>query len=149
MTRNEYERIRARLEEQRRAGVAMVEAAYQVQIRSVDLVWRLQGEEGASGFEDLFPAAPMEQRPAPPAPAGQRSAPEVHEDVLAILPRLPQSFTRHDVRKALGYEPYRGALYRSLLKLVEEGHTRLQTQGEGHKASVYEKTGGEDIGTSA
>lgn len=128
----------------------MVEGAYQAQIRSVDLVWRLQGNQDESGFEDLIPAALAEQRPDPPAaPPGQRSAPEVDEDVRAVLPRLPRSFTRHDVCKALGYEPYRGALYRSLRKLVAEGHTRLRTRGKGHRAAVYEKTGGEDTGTSA
>jgi hypothetical protein len=150
MNRNEYERIRARLEEQRRSGIAMVEAAYKAQIRSVDLVWRLQGEEGDSGFDGLIPEAPAKQRQDQPiAPAGKRSAPQVDEDVRAVLPRLPESFTRHDVCKALGYEPYRGALYRSLQKLVAEGHTRLRTQGEGHRAAVYEKTDGEDTGTSA
>lgn len=127
----------------------MVEAAYKAQIRSVDLVWRLQGEEDDIGFDDLLLAAPTEQRPGPPvAPAGKRSAPEVDEDVRAVLPRLPETFTRHDVCKALGYEPYRGALYRSLQKLVAEGHTRLRTPGEGHRAAVYEKTDGEDTGTS-
>lgn len=146
MNRNEYERIRTRLEEQRRTGIALVESAYQAQIRSVDLVWRLQGEEGDSAFEDLVPAAPTNQAPLPPAVPRQRSAPDVDEDVRAVFPRLPQSFTRNDVCKALGYEPYRGALYRSLQKLVAEGHTHLRTRGEGHRAAIYEKTGGDGPG---
>ena len=147
MNRNEYERIRARLEEQRRSGIALVEAAYQAQVRSVDLVWSLQGEEGGAALEELIPAAATPQAPLPPpvAPA-QRSGPEVEDDVRAAFPRLPNRFTRRDVCKALGYEPERGPLYRSLQKLVAEGHARVRTLGEGNKAAVYEKAGGDGTG---
>jgi hypothetical protein len=154
MNRNEYERILLRLEEQRRTGIALVESAYQAQVRSVELVWRLQGEEGFEGlgtvsaFEDVASRAPVQPEPSPPpAPPAQKSAPEVDEDVRAVFSRLPQTFTRRDVCKALGYEPYRGALYRSLRGLVAEGHSRLQTRGEGHRATVYEKTDSDGSGT--
>src|SRR4029077_18202829 len=147
MNRNEYERIRARLEEQRRSGIALVEAAYQAQIRSVDLVWRLQGEEGDAALEEVVSAAATVQAPLPvPEVPRQRSGPEVEDDVRAAFPRLPDRFTRRDVCKVLGYEPDRGPLYRSLQKLVAEGHTRVRSQGEGNKAAVYEKAGGDGAG---
>jgi hypothetical protein len=155
MNRNEYERILLRLEEQRRTGIALVESAYQAQVRSVELVWRLQGEEGFAGLGTVLAAAevasatpvPQAPPPPPPAPPEQKSAPEVDEDVRAVFSRLPREFTRRDVCKALGYEPYRGALYRSLRKLVADGHACIRIQGEGHKPSVYEKTGGDGSGT--
>ncbi len=147
MNRNEYERIRARLEEQRRSGIALVEAAYQAQIRSVDLVWSLQGEEGGAALEEVVSAAATPQGPLPPpAVPRPRSGPEVEDDVRAALPRLPSRFTRRDVCRALGYEPERGPLYRSLQKLVAEGRARIRTQGEGNKAAVYEKAGGDGTG---
>jgi hypothetical protein len=147
MTRDEYERIKARLEEQRQTGIALVESAYQAQIRAVDLVWRLQGEGDGSDLRAVpLPATPAAAtREAPPReekPA-HRSAPEVEEDVWEVFPRLPETFTLHDVCALLGYQPARGALYRSLRKLVEEGRTRLKTRGEGHRAAIYQKTGGD------
>ena len=154
MNRNEYERILLRLEEQRRTGIALVESAYQAQVRSVELVWRLQGEEGfealgtVSAFGDGASRAPMQPEPPPPvAPPARKSAPEVDEDVRAVFSRLPHEFTRRDVCKALGYEPYRGALYRSLRRLIVDGHSRLQTRGEGHPPAGYEKPGGDGSST--
>ena len=47
MTPEQYEQRKRRLEEQLRAGIQLLESAYQVQIRALDLVWMLQAEESA------------------------------------------------------------------------------------------------------
>jgi hypothetical protein len=148
MTQDEYERTRNRLGEQRRSAIEMVEAGYQAQIRALELYWTLQTGKGEvsqptavdSGGPAVAP--PSGQQAVPPVePAPQRSAPQVDADVREALPLFPETFTRHDVCRALGYEPYRGALYLSLQKLVREGLARVVEPGAGHRAVVYQKTG--------
>jgi hypothetical protein len=150
MTHNEFEQSKNRLEETRRAGLAAVEAGYQAQMRALEMVWMLQAGLGESSLSSTAVAAtaPAVQAPPPlppPAPARPRSwrAGEVDDDVRANLPRLPESFTRGDVCKQLGYEPDRGALYRCLETLTREGLLRVESKGSGRRATVYCRTGGE------
>jgi hypothetical protein len=65
----------------------------------------------------------------------------VDADVREAFPLFPDTFTRRDVCRALGYEPYRGALYLSLQKLVQGGLARVVEPGAGHRAVIYQKTG--------
>ena len=149
VTRDEYERSKARLEEQRHAGVELVETAYQAQVRALDLVWMLQGEGAAAG-QRTAGAAPAPAKPLPQAqPPRRKKAPEVEDDVRAAFPRLPEEFTRSDVCEILGYEPERAALYRSLQSLVQEGLARVKERGDGRRATVYRKTGSDDSSAPA
>jgi hypothetical protein len=149
VTRDEYERSMERLAEQRRWGIELVETAYQAQVRALDLVWMLQGEGAGSGpvtgASSTAPSAPapakQEIRP-PAAKPRRRLGAEVETDVYAALPRLPETFTRRDVCAALGYEPDRGALYRTLKRLVEEGHAQVVSLGDGQRPTVYRRSGG-------
>jgi hypothetical protein len=153
VTLDEYEQSKSHLEEQRRAGAELIETAYQAQLRALDLVWMLQGgEAGAGRATALFSSGPTATTPTKqesPAPhrTRRRRAPEVDADVRAAFPRLPVSFTRHNVVEALGYEPDRGALYRSLGKLVETGRARVESSGFGQRATVYRKTGDDESPT--
>jgi len=151
MTREQYEQRKRRLEEQLRAGIQLLESAYQAQVRALDLVWMLQAEELAAG--PVVEAADLSSpEPAPmPPPAKQEVAPppsrpprpgtaEVERDLRAALPRLPESFTRGDVCVALGYEPDRSTLYRLLRELVQKGSIRVESVGSGRKATIYRRT---------
>ncbi|HEX4497982.1 MAG TPA: hypothetical protein VIE43_20065 [Thermoanaerobaculia bacterium] len=147
MTHNEYEQSKRRLEEARRAGAELVEAAYQAQMRALEMVWRLQGGilEGTPSLPvpAVAAAAPVApQPPAPPERSRKRSFDDVDTDVRAHLSRLPESFTRRDVCRILGYEPERGALYRCLKTLTREARLRIEEKGEGQRATVYRRTGG-------
>src|SRR5437763_2035166 len=124
MTQDEYERTKARLAEQRRSAMEMVEAGYQAQLKALELYWTLQGGkgEGAQPVEFISggpAAAPTPGQAAPPAVEAEtrRSAPEVDADVRATFPLFPETFTVRDAYRALGYQPYRSALYLSLRKL--------------------------------
>lgn len=137
MTRDEYERRKQRIEEQLRAGIELMESAYRAQMRALDLVWMIQAEEDAEA-----PPAPPQEEPVPaPEPRRRRSAPEVDTDVRAVFARLPQTFTRRDVCTALGYEPDRGALYRTLQDLTRSGALRVEIPGGGQRATTCRKTG--------
>jgi hypothetical protein len=148
MTQDEYERTKARLAEQRRSAMEMVEAGYQAHLKALELYWSLQAGKGEvaqpTGVSSFTSAAVPPSGQAPPPqeePEPRRSAPEVDADVREMFPRLPETFTLHDVCQALGYEPYRGALYRSLQKLVQEGFARVHERGTGRRAAIYRKTG--------
>ena len=137
MTRDEYERRKQRIEEQRRAGIELMESAYRAQIRALDLVWMVQAEEDA----EAPPPPPAQEPLRPPDKPRRRSAPEVDDDVREAFASLPETFTRRDVCEALGYEPDRGALYRSLQLLTRSGDLRIETPGGGQRATIYRKTG--------
>lgn len=150
MNRNEYERHKERLKEQLRAGIGLLESAYQAQVRALDLVWMIQTEEGevetaagetASTVGSPAPEAP-ELRPA--EVPRRRRASEVDDDVRESFWRLPETFTRSDVCEILGYDPDRGALYRSLRQLAKEGTVRTESPGAGQRATVYRKIAGVD-----
>jgi hypothetical protein len=138
MTRDEYERRKQRIEEQLRAGIELMESAYRAQIRALDLVWMVQAEEDA---ESPPPPPPAQQPLRPPDKPRRRSAPEVDDDVRSAFGSLPETFTRRDVCEALGYEPDRGALYRSLQLLTRSGALRVESPGGGQRATTYRKTG--------
>jgi len=147
MTRNQYELHKRRLEEQLRAGIQLLETAYQAQIKALDLVWMLQ-VEAAGELEALVspepapaPSPAKQEVPSLPSRSRRRSIGELERDVRAALPLLPETFTRRDIRGALGYEPDRGSLYRILQELVEEGSTRVESVGTGQIPTVYCKTG--------
>jgi hypothetical protein len=137
MTRDEYERRKQRIEEQLRAGIELMESAYRAQIRALDLVWMVQAEEDT----EAPPASPAQESLQPRDKPRRRSAPEVDDDVREAFASLPETFTRRDVCEALGYEPDRGALYRSLQLLTRSGALRVETPGGGQRATIYRKTG--------
>lgn len=155
MTRDEYERHKRRIEEQCRAGVELLESAREAQVRALDPVWMLQGQEdGGPAASAREPAVSAEGTAAPPPaapeplPPADRPKPrrflETDAEVREGLLRLPETFTRRDVCEMLGYKPDRGALYRSLKALVDEGALLVNTPGSGQRATVYRKTQGSD-----
>lgn len=88
MTREEYEKRRRALEEQLRADIALMNAAHETRIRSLERLWQDTAEDGSG------PA-----QPAIPAPAQKELRPRgsVINDLDAALPGLPQVFDKHDV----------------------------------------------------
>ena len=148
MTREQYERSKRQLEEQLRAGTALLEKAYHAQVAALDVVWRLHAQEddvvAYRGEPTPAPAQPAAPPPAQPAPVPQRprrrSASEVQEDIATLFWRLPASFTRSEVCEVLGYEPDRTLLYRALRELVREGHLAVEEHGSGQRATLYRKT---------
>jgi hypothetical protein len=147
VTQNEYEHSKQRLEEQRRAGVELVERAYEAQMRALELVWMLQGGAGSAAL----PAGAVAAAPAPPAPPTPpeqpqgRKGPEVEDDVYSQYWKLPEVFTRRDVCRVLGYEPDRAVLHRVLKKLLRDGFTSLEFKGDGQRPAKYRKTGKEQL----
>src|SRR6185369_8049596 len=101
MTRDDYEAQKRRLAEQHRSLTEMVDAAYQTQLRALDMVWRMMSGAGTpEPPAPLPPATPAE----PAAPQRRRlRAGELKNDVAAALDRLPDLFVFSDVYEAIGY----------------------------------------------
>lgn len=137
MTRDDYETQKRRLAEQHRSLTEMVDAAYQTQLRALDMVWRMMSGEGAPEP----PAPPPPAAPSEPAPPRRRrlGAGELKSDIAAALDRLPDVFVFSDVYEAIGYAPDRGSLHRALQELKEEGHLALHSRGTGTQPTRYRK----------
>jgi hypothetical protein len=139
MTRDDYEEQKRRLAEQRRVLIELAESAYQQQVRALDTVWRMMSGEGAG--ELLSAAAPVAPPAAPAAPVRRRlRAGELYDDIVAVLPHLPDPFIHSDIGQALGYETDRGSLYRTLLELKGNGHLAVVELGSGTRPARYRWT---------
>jgi hypothetical protein len=141
MTRNEYEQAQRRLEESRRAGVELVETAYQAQMRSLEMVWNLLGVPGGSALfpEGPMTATPIAPEPLPPAQRKRRPAGEVNDELRRIYPQLPETFGRTDINALLGYEPERAGLYRTLAELSKKGVLVIVKVALGRTPAIYRK----------
>lgn len=149
MTRDEYEQRKQRLDEQLRAGIELLQAAHQRQVRALDVLWMTGGEEGVKiPLLAEAPAAAPLPVPPPAPPRARRGAGELFSEVLEALANVPEVFTRSHVCAQLGYEPDRGSLYRVLQELIAEGFLALQLRGQGRTPARYRKTdsGGGEAG---
>ncbi len=160
MTRDEYEERKRRIEAQLRAGIELLEAACRQQLRALDLVW-MTTAEGDVAFSGM-PLEPLVSLPGPapsaPPPAAipapqtkppssrpaRRAAWQLLEDVEKALSAVAEVFDRNDICDALGYEPDRGSLYRTLQQLIREGVLALEDRGVGKQPSRYRKLGTHD-----
>jgi hypothetical protein len=154
IARNDANRIRAkqrRLEEQRRAGVELVERAYEAQVRALELVWMLQGGAGTLPLPVATVAAAPSPLPPPVSPQKPRHklGAEVMTDVHAKLPELPEVFTQHDLCQALGYQPDRAVLYRVLRSLLRDETLLIESYGFRRRPTSYRKAGAERSPESA
>lgn len=151
MTHDEYEQRKRRLEEELRAGVALLETAFRHQMRALQLVWATVGGDAVEipsvvvalpEASPLVPEAPAITAPvAAPPPPSRRGAWELLDDVQTALPKVPDVFDRDDICRAIGYEPDRGSLYRTFQGLIEEGTIAIAQRGTGRLPSRYKKKG--------
>ena len=131
MTRTEFEeRLRA-LEAQHQADIALMNAAHEARVRSLRSLWQ--------GAADPGPAPPPAVPAQQPAPKTRRERNSVLQDLSEALPSLPASFDKHDIARALGYEPPHATLYRALRTLSREGLLENETFSSGNTTSRYRK----------
>lgn len=129
MTREQYEERRRALEEQLRADIALVHAAHEVRVRSLESL----RQAGKEGDQEPAPASPNAAR-NPSRPRGS-----VLDDLEAALPRLPDIFDKRDVVGALGYKPSRPTLFRALQQLQQKREIAIQDYSAGGNLTRYRK----------
>ena len=138
MTREEYEERRRAFEEQHRVDVALMNAAQEARIRSLDRVWQESLERERSASE--IPRATVQPAPSPaPAPKTLRPRYSVITDLEEAFPQLPQVFTRKDIVRALGYEPPRTTLFSALNRFQEDGAITIENYSAGGRTVRYRK----------
>lgn len=140
MTREEYEERKRALEAQHLADVALMNVAHQARMRTLEDLWQCTAAHAVSPQAMAVPA-PTSAPPAPPAPSPKpkRAAFSVLDDLTAALPELPQTFDKHDIVRALGYEPSRATLFRALLALSKEGRITTVNFSVGGATTRYRK----------
>ncbi|HEX6862643.1 MAG TPA: hypothetical protein VF414_07505 [Thermoanaerobaculia bacterium] len=133
MTREEYEERKRALEAQHLADIALMNVAHQARMRSLESLWETAGPATVS--------TPPPSRPAPPAPAPKprRERNSVLDDLVAAFPGLPGTFDKHDIVRALGYEPSRGTLFRALKALLDAGRISNANFSIGGAPNRYRK----------
>ena len=128
MTKAEFEeRLRA-LEAQHQEDIALMNAAHEARVRSLHNL--------------LETAAPAPTPPASvrqPASKPRREPNSVFNDLSEALPSLPLSFDKHDIVRALGYEPSRATLFRALRALSKQGMIDTESSSIGGATSRYRK----------
>ena len=148
MTREDYEQQKRRLAEQHQSLLEMLNSAHQLQLRALDMVWRMISPEPP--LDPTLPPAAAPPQPAPPPAPRRRQRPgELYADVLAALPKLTDPFIQADVCRAIGYAPDRSSLYRTLQELKELGHLVIHSSGLGTQATHYRKAGAETVEASS
>lgn len=135
MTRSEYEERRRALEAQRQADIALINAAHETRIRSLDRLWRATAEDDAvlalpAAVETRALPAPaaLPAVSAPPAESARkmRGRGEVQDDLEEAFSQLPEVFDKRDVTRILGYEPARSTLFRALQRFVDAGWIAME-----------------------
>lgn len=131
MTRTEFEeRLRA-LEAQHQADIALMNAAHEARVRSLRSLWQAAA--------DPAPAPPTPAPAQEPAPKPRRERQSVLTDLAEALPGLPETFDKHDIVRALGYEPPHSTLFRALRTLGNQGRVESETISLGRTTSRYRK----------
>jgi hypothetical protein len=128
MTRDEYEARRRQLGEELRAAIELAEEGYRARVRALDLAW-----------QGLAPGVPA-HAPEPSArPRRLRRPGELYREILDVLPRLPEVFTKEDLAPLLADPPNRASLFRALQEMVWNGVLQQERRGQGRHATAYRK----------
>src|SRR3954471_12223003 len=148
MPSGEYVRYRQHLDAQLRTDVELIYEAYRAKLRAYETVARARGEEfepmAAAALPPGLPPAPAPPTPVPvqaPAPPLPRTrAFQIEAAILAAIETLPEVFDKFDLGKALGFEPRRSTLHRSLQRLVREGVLGVERYGTARFPTLYHKS---------
>lgn len=132
MTRNEYEARRRRLDEELRAAMELLKTGHLAQVQMLDLMWKMSTDGTA------VPATPATSPPPAPQRQPRRRGPgELVDEVIELLPQLPEVFTKDDVVQALAEPADRSSLFRVLQELQLSGWFQLDRPGQGRYATAY------------
>lgn len=132
MTRDEYEARRRRLDEELRAAMELLKTGHLAQVQMLDLLWKMSTDGTA------LPATPATPPlPAAPSRPRRRGPGELADEVIALLPQLPEIFTKDDVAQALSEPADRSSLFRVLQELQASGWFQLDCAGQGRYPTTY------------
>lgn len=151
MTEEEYAERRRALEQELQRDLALIHAAHEARVRSLDRLRRLamEGNESEAvsipGKEEHDRTGTMGDA-VPPAPAASRkpsSPPGAFlNDLCDVLSQLPEVFDKEDVVRLVGYKPTHSTFHRALARLQDEGSVAIEDHSEGGVHTTYRKLTG-------
>jgi hypothetical protein len=151
MTEEEYAERRRALEQELQRDLALIHAAHEARVRSLDRLRRLAMEgnepEAASipGKEEHDRTGTMGNE-VPPATAASRkpaSPPGAFlNDLRDVFSQLPEVFDKEDVVRLVGYKPTHSTFHRALTRLQDEGSVAIEDYSEGGVHTTYRKLTG-------
>ncbi|HEV8580831.1 MAG TPA: hypothetical protein VGX68_17335 [Thermoanaerobaculia bacterium] len=141
MTDEEFRQRKQALDRQLEAGIALLRNSHRTQVQALEQLWMVSRNAPAAPAE---PVVPPKQPPAPdpPARSPRRAAGELVDEVLRLLDRLPETFDKNDVCRALGYTPDRASLFKALRTLEEGDRIEVRELGGGRRPTVYRRKPG-------
>jgi len=151
MTQDEFEKLRARLEEQLRRDIEMLYEAHRVKLRAFETIRQARAELDGSerppapSAEQRPPALAPAARPAPaPAPAVKTrgEAWSVLDGVVDALAELPAEFDKYDLVRALGQKPSKATLARALDTLCKGKVLAVSKPATGRTPARFRKLRG-------
>jgi hypothetical protein len=142
MDSHQIDVLRARLEEQLRADIELLQEAHRVKLRAFETVWRVQ--------EDLAqtpaPSGTAGRPQASARPAAPRAEPKRRTEGWSVLfaiqekmDEIPEVFDRTDVVRVLGFTPKRATLFRALDELRNDGWIADERPSEGRQPAQFRK----------
>lgn len=148
MNNDEYERRKHALEQMYQADLAMIRAAHETRLRSLEALRHtpVPPLDTPAGHPENSPAP--SPPPAPPAPTpastferqrARNQNPDLREAILEALPNLPTLFKKDDVVRAIGFTPSRSSLQRILMQLDTEKVIRFEEISDGRNPTIYRK----------
>jgi hypothetical protein len=155
MTEEEYEERRRGLEQELQSDLALIHAAHEARVRSLDRLRRLAMEEDGSAVvsgsdKEGHDRTRTTGETVPPAPAASRkpsSPPGAFlNDLEAILSELPEVFDKKDIVRLVGYEPTHSTFFRALTRLQDEGAVAVEDYSDGGTHTTYRKLTGSPPG---
>lgn len=141
MTRSEYEARRRRLDEELHIAMDLLKAGHRARVQMLDLMWStaVEGTATPSAPEpEPIPAAPPP--PEPEVKFRRRGPGELVDEVIALLPRLGERFTKDDVENGLEEPADRASIYRVLRELEAAGWLWTEQSGKGRNPTIYGQT---------
>ena len=151
MTQEEYEERRRALEQELQRDLALIHAAHEARVRSLDRLRRL-AMEGNESEAVSIPGKEEQDRTGtmgdavPPAPAASRkpsSPPGAFlSDLRDVFSQLPEVFDKKDVVQLVGYEPTHSTFHRALTRLQDEDSVAIEDYSDGAMHTTYRKLTG-------
>jgi hypothetical protein len=154
----EYERRRRAIEEQLHADLELIRAGYQAKLQALDALWLGASAErrdappeeptraetrietlASAAIETLASAEAQTASPFPAEPPRKSRRGDVLNDILDILPLLPDVFDKADVVRLLGYEPTRPTLHRAWSRLILEHKIDMERASDGRRPTRFRK----------
>jgi hypothetical protein len=146
MEYNRLDALRARLEEQLRADIELLQEVHRVKLRAFETVWRAQADLA----ETATSAGTGERRPVLSLPTGTTETgtaqpvprPEAWSVLFAILEswdEIPEIFDKNELARVLGFTPKRATLFRALDELRRDGCLKKESESEGRTPARFRK----------